>query len=84
MVFEDRFLSLLAFEVNTRHSADRSGAWIDEYDLLIEAMCERAAKDLKSKDYVTRVDAMDFFRSEWFRLLTDLDGEEIINRLLDD
>lgn len=28
---------------------------------------------------------MDFFRSEWFDYITDyqLDGEEIINRLLD-
>ena len=60
----------------------RQGGEIDEYDLLIEAMCHQAAKDLKGKNLYWKFDAMDFFRSEWFTYLTDLDGEEVIDRLL--
>ena len=56
---------------------------IDEYDLLIEGICHQAAKDLLGNDMHWKIDAMEFFRSEWFLLLTDLDGEEIIQRLLD-
>lgn len=56
---------------------------IDEYDLLIEGICHQAAKDLLGNDMRWKIDAMEFFRSEWFLLLTDLDGEEIIQRLLD-
>lgn len=55
---------------------------VDEYDLLIEGICHQAAKDLKSKNDRWRFDAMDFFRSKWFEYLTDLDGEEIIQKLL--
>ena len=54
----------------------------DELDLVLEAMCHRAANDLKSKDYEIKTDAMDFFRSKWFAFLTGLDGEKIIQRLL--
>lgn len=63
----------------------RKGAEIDCYDLLVEAICKQASKDFKGKSDHWRFDAMDFFRSEWFRFLTDdlLDGEEIINKLLD-
>lgn len=62
----------------------RMFAEIDSYDLLIEAICRQAAKDLCGKNDYWRFDAMDFFRSEWFMLLApDLDGEDIINRLLD-
>lgn len=56
---------------------------LDSYDLLIEAICRQAAKDLRGKSLRYRIDAMDFFRSEWFEFLTGLDGEEIINKLLD-
>lgn len=61
----------------------RMGAEIDCYDLLIEAICHQAAKDLRGKNDYQRFDAMDFFRSWWFEYLTELDGEEIINKLLD-
>lgn len=62
----------------------RTSQEIDEYDLLIEAMCKQAARDLKSKSYDIRTDAMDFFRGKWFRYLTELDGEEILQRILED
>ena len=56
---------------------------IDEYDLLIEGMCRLAARDLLDKnDEPNRFDAMDFFRSNWFKRLTNLDGEMIIDKLL--
>ena len=55
---------------------------IDEYDLLIEAICRQAARDLKSKVYKHKVDALDFFRSRWCEHLTELDGEEILQQLL--
>lgn len=44
-----------------------------------------AGKDIKSKSYALKTDAMDFFRSDWFDFLTnyDLDGEAIIQQLLD-
>lgn len=59
-------------------------AEIDSYDLLVEAICRQAAKDLCGKNDYQRFDAMDFFRSEWFIMLApDLDGEDIINKLLD-
>lgn len=54
----------------------------DEYELLLEAMCGLAARDLRSSNYEVKSDAMDFFRSKWFKWLTNLDGEEIIQRLL--
>ena len=54
----------------------------DPYQLLIEAICHQAALDIKSKSYEIKTDAMDFFRSKWFKHLTDLDGEEIIQKLL--
>lgn len=54
----------------------------DSYDLLIEAICRQAGKDLKSRSYWIKVDAMDFFRSEWFEELTGMDGEMIIQHLL--
>lgn len=55
---------------------------IDEYDLLIEAICHQASKDLTGKDLKQKIDAMDFFRSEWFEELTGLDGEDILQELL--
>lgn len=63
----------------------RIASEIDAYDLLVEAICHQASKDIRGKDTYQRFDAMDFFRSEWFRALTrdELDGEEIINKLLD-
>ena len=61
----------------------RTARELDEYDYLIEAIVKQASRDLKSKNYDTRTDAMDFFRSLWFTELTGLDGEEIIQRLLD-
>ena len=63
----------------------RVASELDCYDLLVEAICHRAAVDFKGKSDYWRFDAMDFFRSEWFRALTrdELDGEEIINKLLD-
>ena len=57
---------------------------IDEYDLLIEAICKQAARDLKSISYDLKTDAMDFFRGKWFRHLTGLDGETILQKLLED
>ena len=54
----------------------------DYLNLIIEALCHRAALDVTSKDDETKTDAMDFFRSKWFAWLTGLDGEEILQRLL--
>lgn len=54
----------------------------DYLNLIIEALCHRAALDVKDKDYDIKTDAMDFFRSKWFSWLTGLDGEEILQRLL--
>jgi len=58
---------------------------IDNYDLLVEAICKRAASDLIYGTYAQKTDAMDFFRSQWFEVLTggELDGEYIIQQLLD-
>lgn len=56
---------------------------IDAYSLLIEAICHQAAKDIKSNDDRLVEDAKAFFRSKWFEHLTDLDSEDILERLLD-
>lgn len=54
----------------------------DEYELLLEAMCGLAARDLTSSNDEIKSDAMDFFKSKWFKWLTNLDGEMIIQKLL--
>ena len=54
----------------------------DCYDYLIEGIVHKAAQDLLSKNRKLKIDAMDFFRSAWFEFLTGLDGEEIIQKLL--
>lgn len=55
---------------------------VDGYDLLLEGICRRAKNDLLGNNYDEKTDAMDFFRSKWFRWLTNLDGEMIIQKLL--
>lgn len=55
---------------------------VDEYDLLVEAICHQAAKDLTGHVLSQKIDAMDFFRSSWFEFLTGLDGEIVIQTLL--
>lgn len=57
---------------------------IDEYDLLIEGICHQAAQDIRSGNDIDRDDAIWFFRSKWFEYLTDLDGDDIVERLLDE
>jgi hypothetical protein len=59
------------------------GRMVDEYDLLIEGICRQASRDLRGKVRSQKFDAMDFFRSKWFERLTGLDGEMVIQKLLD-
>lgn len=62
----------------------RVASELDGYDLLVEAICKQASKDLRGKNLDLRIDAMDFFRSDWFFFLTGFDGEDIIDKLLDE
>lgn len=57
---------------------------IDGYDRLIEGICHQAAQDIRSGNDIDRDDAIWFFRSKWFEYLTDLDGDDIVKRLLDE
>lgn len=61
----------------------RASRKIDNYDLLIEGICHRASSDLLGNNLKQKIDAMDFFRSEWFYLLSNgLNGNDVIERLL--
>ena len=56
---------------------------VDCYDLLVEAICHQASKDLRGRNFKQKIDAMDFFRSWWFEFMSGgLDGEMVIQRLL--
>ena len=61
---------------------NRGSRKIDQYDYLIEGICHKAAQDLRCKDIRLKLDAMDFFRSEWFYYLTGMNGDDVIERLL--
>lgn len=52
------------------------------YELLANAIILQAVKDYRhTYSYQRKAEIKRFFRSEWFRLLTRLDGEMIIKRL---
>ena len=54
----------------------------EEYVNLANAIILKAVSDFrKSKSYKRRAEIKMFFRSEWFKVLTELDGEMIIKRL---
>ena len=54
----------------------------DNYERLAEAIIMRAVIDYrKSKDEEVKKSIEQFFRSEWFYVLTRLDGEMLIKRL---
>ena len=57
---------------------------IDNYDLLIEGIMNRARIDLLGNNLKWKIDAMDFYRSPWFFLLSDglVDGNDAIERIL--
>ena len=58
------------------------GLNIDPYQRLANAIIIQAAKDLQTalakNDTVVIYDLEHFFRSEWFELLTDLDGDVLV------
>lgn len=68
---------------------------MSSYEELANAIIEQAVKDYKKalkghfihpnrKDYANEVLKLkQFFRSNWFSILTDLDGEYIINGVYD-
>ena len=54
----------------------------ENYEKLAEAIIVRAIIDYrKSKDEEVKKSIERFFRSEWFYVLTNLDGEMLIKRL---
>ena len=65
------------------------------YEELANAIIEQAVKDFKKalkchlvhpnrKEYINNISELKkFFRSNWFSILTDLDGEYIINGVYD-
>lgn len=60
----------------------------DAYHALANAIIERAAIDyknaLKYNLPKTQARCENFFRSQWFSILTNIDGETIINRIKKD
>ncbi len=58
---------------------------ISPYQLLANAIVEQAAKDykmaLKHKDEQEIESIERFFRSDWYKVLTDVDGEWLIAEL---
>ena len=54
----------------------------ENYEKLANAIIVQAVSDFrKSGCYQTRNSIKRFFRSDWFKVLTDLDGEMLIKRL---
>lgn len=54
----------------------------DPYTALANAIIEQAVKDYrKSKNHQTRTIIKKFFLSEWFSVLTEVDGKMILRRL---
>ena len=54
----------------------------DTYTALANAIIEQAADDYRrSKNYQEKTAIKKFFLSEWFSVLTDLDGKMILRRL---
>jgi len=54
----------------------------EEYVNLANAIILKAVSDFRrSKSHQRRTEIKMFFRSEWFKVLTELDGEMIIKRL---
>ena len=57
-------------------------AYQENYEKLAEAIILQAVKDYRdSCSYQMRCSIERFFRSEWFMVLTSLDGEMLIKRL---
>jgi len=55
---------------------------MNPYENLANAIIERAAKDYRENASPSvRKSIEDFFRSEWFRALTKIDGEWLIEKL---
>lgn len=54
----------------------------DPYTALANAIIEQAVEDYRrSKHYQEKIAIKKFFLSEWFSVLTDLDGKMILRRL---
>ena len=52
------------------------------YEQLAQAIVTQAIIDYKrSKNYEMKQSIENFFRSEWFMVLTDIDGEKLIKKL---
>ena len=55
---------------------------MDGYERLANGIILQAVKDYRiAKSPATRRSIERFFRSDWFKMLTDLDGEDLIERL---
>ena len=54
----------------------------ENYEKLARAIIVQAVRDYRNScSYQTRCSIERFFRSEWFMVLTNLDGETLIKRL---
>ncbi len=54
----------------------------ENYENLARAIIVQAVRDYRNScSYQTRCSIERFFRSEWFMVLTNLDGETLIKRL---
>ena len=53
----------------------------ENYEKLAQAIILQAVRDYRNGCYQTRCSIERFFRSEWFMVLTNLDGETLIKRL---
>ena len=53
----------------------------ENYEKLAQAIILQAVRDYRNGCYQTRCSIERLFRSDWFMVLTNLDGETLIKRL---
>ncbi|MDO5396886.1 MAG: hypothetical protein Q4G33_03055 [bacterium] len=54
----------------------------ENYELLANAIVVQAAKDyMRAKSQIVRNEVKNFFLSDWFSILTNMDGRRILKKL---
>ena len=74
--YRARSVSRCATEYSFNHTITK----ISGYEALFHAICKQASYDIVKHNQYQQT-AVLFYRSEWFAMLTGLNGNSIVNRL---